>query len=94
MRILFDSKLPQHKRPFGCVKPGEECALRVHIPAAVLTREACIVLCDQDGQERNRVPMAYEKTVGPYEYWRGTFRLENRGLYFYYFCITIWIQRH
>ena len=88
MRILFDSKLPQHKRPFGCVKPGEECALRVHIPAAVLTREAHIVLCDQDGQEMNRVPMAYEKTLGPYEYWRGTFRLENRGLYFYYFCIT------
>ena len=45
MRILFDSKLPQHKRPFGCLTPGEDCTLSVHIPVAVMTRKAEMVLC-------------------------------------------------
>ncbi len=88
MRILYDSKLPQHKRPFGCVTPGEECRMHVMIPASVLTHGAEIVLCDEAGQEIRSVPMAYEKSTGPYESWGGAFSLERNGLYFYYFRIT------
>ncbi|MDY3781935.1 MAG: hypothetical protein SOZ90_07125 [Candidatus Faecousia sp.] len=88
MRILYDSKLPQHKRPFGCVTPGEECQMHVMIPASVLTHGAEIVLCDEAGQEIRSVPMAYEKSTGPYESWGGAFSLERNGLYFYYFRIT------
>ena len=88
MRILFDSKLPQHKRPFGCLTPGQECTLCVHIPVSVLTHGVQIVLNDYYGNELSQVPMAYEKTVGPYEYWTGSFSLDSRGLYFYYFRIT------
>ena len=88
MRILFDSKLPQHKRPFGCLTPGEECTLRVHIPVAVMTRKAEMVLCGENGGELCSEELHFEKTVGPYEYWTGSFRLEKTGLYFYYFRIT------
>lgn len=88
MRILFDSKLPQHKRPFGCLTPGEECTLSVHIPVAVMTRKAEMVLCGENGGELCSEELHFEKTVGPYEYWTGSFRLEKTGLYFYYFRIT------
>ena len=88
MRILFDSKLPQHKRPFGCLTPGEDCTLSVHIPVAVMTRKAEMVLCGEDGGELCSEELHFEKTVGPYEYWTGSFRLEKTGLYFYYFRIT------
>ena len=49
MRILFDSKQEIFKTPFGVLAPGEKCTLHVHIPAAVQTRAAQIVLCGQDG---------------------------------------------
>ena len=88
MRILFDSKLPQHKRPFGCLTPGEDCTLSVHIPVAVMTRKAEMVLCGENGGELCSEELHFEKTVGPYEYWTGSFRLEKTGLYFYYFRIT------
>ena len=88
MRILFDSKLPQHKRPFGCLTPGEDCTLSVHIPVAVMTRKAEMVLCGEDGGELCSEELHFEKTVGPYEYWTGSFRLEKTGLYVYYFRIT------
>lgn len=88
MRILFDSKLPQHKRPFGCLTPGEECTLSVHIPVAVMTRKAEMVLCGENGGELCSEELHFEKTVGPYEYWTGSFRPEKTGLYFYYFRIT------
>lgn len=88
MRILFDSKLPQHKRPFGCLTPGEDCTLCVHIPVAVMTRKAEMVLCGENGDELRSEELRFEKTVGPYEYWTGSFRLEKTGLYFYYFRIT------
>ena len=88
MRILFDSKKPQHKLPFGCLTPGESCMLRLHIPSAVATRGAEIVLCGADGQEFSKADMRFEKTVGPYEYWSGDFSLAETGLYFYFFRIT------
>ena len=88
MRILFDSKLSQHKRPFGCLTPGKSCTLRLHIPSAVATRGAEIVLCRENGQEFSSTDMHFEKTVGPYEYWSGSFSLSDTGLYFYFFRIT------
>ena len=35
MRILFDSKQPQYKTPFGTVTPEEVCTLNIHIPSTV-----------------------------------------------------------
>ena len=35
MRILFDSKQPQYKTPFGTVTPEEVCTLNIHVPSTV-----------------------------------------------------------
>ena len=33
MRILFDSRDAAHKTPFGCIRTGQRCILRLFIPA-------------------------------------------------------------
>ena len=43
MRILYDSKQPQFKTPFGTLTPGQVCTLHIHIPTSVLTTEVICV---------------------------------------------------
>ena len=46
MRILYDSKLPQYKTPFGCLTPDQVCTIHIHIPATVLaTKVTCLINC-------------------------------------------------
>ena len=49
MRILFDSKKEEHKFPFGCVTPGQECKLNIHIPVSVGTTKVECILQQEDG---------------------------------------------
>ena len=44
MRILYDSKQPQFKTPFGTLTPGQVCTLHIHIPTSVLTTKVTCVL--------------------------------------------------
>ena len=85
MRILFDSKKPEFKTPFGTVGPGEACTLHLHVPCSVRTLRAELVLLEEDGKERFRVSMTCERTEGGYEIYECTFKLDECGLYFYYF---------
>ena len=87
MRILFDSKLPEFKTPFGTLTPGQVCTLHVHIPAAVKTQRAEIVLCYENGSPARYLEMKLEAQRGAYEIWEGTFSLFAPGLHFYYFQI-------
>ena len=88
MRILFDSKNPLHKTPFGCLRPGEDCRLCVHIPENLQTQEAKAVFLQEDGSPFREVPLSKVQTESPYEYWEGSFSLEQPALHFYYFSIT------
>lgn len=88
MRILFDSKSAIHKEPFGCIKPGETCTLRVHIPESVGTAAAECVLERENGAPWMRVAMRLTGRKGIYQIWEGSFCLETPGLCFYYFHIT------
>ncbi len=87
MRILYDSKNLTYKSPFGTLTPGQECTLNIHIPMNV---EATTVTCilNYDGGENAR-NVTMEKTLrkGAYEVFSGSFSLEHRGIYFYYFYI-------
>ena len=87
MRILFDSRKKLHKDPFGVLVPGQECRLCIHVPATV---RASIVRCrirlEETGEERS-VPLEKRETLGAYEVFQGSFSLEKRGLYFYYFLV-------
>ena len=87
MRILFDSKLPQYKTPFGTLVPGQECTLNIHIPAAVQTTHVVCHFQYEDGREAQPVTLDFKMKKGPYEIYQGKFSLENTGLYFYYFVI-------
>ena len=87
MRILFDSRKLQHKDPFGTLVPGQECSLCVHVPASVGAVAVQCILHREDSGEELSVPMKKAETVGPYELFRGTFSLTERGLYFYYFVV-------
>ena len=87
MRILFDSKKLAYKTPFGTLTPEDTCTLHIHIPSSVGAVETrCILTRDEDGAVTEAVlrPVAQE---GDYTVFEGSFRLENTGLYFYYFRI-------
>ena len=88
MRILFDSKQPQFKTPFGTLLPGETCTLHIHIPTNVQTTGVEILVQQENGAPENNFSMEFERVCGAYDIYRGDFRLENCGLYFYYFRIT------
>ena len=87
MRILFDSKLPQYKTPFGTLVPGQECTLNIQIPSAVQTTRVVCHLSYADGGEAQQVGLEFKMKKGPYETWQGKFSIPETGLYFYYFVI-------
>ena len=87
MRILFDSKLPQYKTPFGTLIPGQECTLNIQIPSTVQTTRVVCHLSYEDGREAQQIGLEFKMKKGPYETWQGKFSLPETGLYFYYFVI-------
>ena len=88
MRILFDSKLPWYKSPFGCITPGEHCCLRIKIPTSVAAKKVRIVIERENGQPYEEFSMEKEAADGPYDIFRGQFSLPETGLFFYYFRIA------
>ncbi len=88
MRILFDSKLPVFKDPFGTLVPGQVCKLHIHIPETVPTTKVECILCHQDGSLAQAVPMALGEQCGAYHIYTGDFSIDDPGLYFYHFYIT------
>ena len=87
MRILFDSKLLKFKTPFGCLTPGQECTLNIHIPSTVQSVNVTVILSYEHGGIAQVVPMEYRMKEGPYDIFRGQFSIPCTGLYFYYFRI-------
>ena len=88
MRILFDSKLPQYKTPFGTLVPGQECTLTIRIPSAVGSTAVKCIVSYEHGEHALDVLLNFQQTEGPYDVFRGTFSLQYTGLYFYYFYIS------
>ena len=89
MRILFDSKSPKHKIPFGTLVPDETCVLNIHIPASVAAQKVeCILTSDDGTTVLEKLPFEKKETVSPYEIWSTRFSLPHTGLFFYYFYTT------
>ena len=87
MRILFNSLDPIYKTPFGTVTPGQECRMRLAIPASCQTRQVTLRVEQENGTPALDVPFALQKTDGPYEWYEGALQLDTCGLYFYFFEI-------
>ena len=88
MRILYDSKLPQFKTPFGTLNPGQVCSVHIHIPATVRTTGVTLHLKYEDGKtDAQNIELTKQADKGPYEIWGGDFSIPYTGLYFYYFYV-------
>ena len=88
MRILYDSKLPQFKTPFGTLTPGQVCSVHIHIPGTVKTTGVTLHLQYEDGKtDAQNIELTKQADKGPYEVWGGDFSIPHTGLYFYYFYI-------
>lgn len=88
MRILFCSRDPRHKNPTGTLTPGEDCRLRLDIPASCQTREVSCQFEQENGRPAFSAALALSRTEGPYEIYEGSFQIPEPGLLFYYFRIT------
>ena len=89
MRILFDSKKPYHKEPFGCLTPEQPCRLRLLIPKTVGTTAVSCLFQQEDGTAAMTVAMTFAREDDRgYDAWEGNFSLAVPGLFFYYFQIT------
>ena len=86
MRILFDSKKEEHKTPFGCLREGECCTLRLHTPD-VCGAIGVTLLVSGEGGFSLSVTMTRERISPPYTVYSTTFTLPHAGLYFYYFRV-------
>ena len=88
MRILFDSKKPEYKTPFGCLRPQEDCTVHIHIPCSVKTCAVSLLLNRENGEPFREERLTYLRTEGLYDVWQICFQIPKPGLYFYYFRIT------
>ena len=88
MRILYDSKLPQYKTPFGTLTPDQECRVNIHIPCTVGTTAVTLLLKYEDGRtDAQNIRLTKQTVKGAYEVWSGAFSIPYTGLYFYYYYI-------
>ncbi len=86
MRILYDSRLPIYKEPFGVLREDAPCRLRVDVPRTVGARRAAVLLEHAGTGETLEFPLEHSGGLGDYQHFSGEIRLP-RGLYFYYFRI-------
>ena len=87
MRILYDSKSPAHKKPFGTVSAGEKCEITIHIPKYCKTTAVFIEFFKED-QKSCEFELALLGMLDEnYEIWSGSFELSAPDLYFYRFFI-------
>jgi len=84
MRILFDSKNPKYKTPFGCLKTGEICRIRIDIPSSCGAKSVRIIL---NGERNFCVELKKTLPCDCYDVFSCEFKMEETGLYFYYFHI-------
>ena len=83
MRILYDSKQPQFKTPFGTLQPGQVCTLHIHIPTSVKTTAVEILLQQENGTPAAAFSMKLQRVCGAYDIYEGEMTLPECGLYFY-----------
>ena len=87
MRILYDSKSPLHKTPFGTLRAGQECSVSINIPKHCKTNSVKIQLFRENGGFFAAFFLNEKLEQGDYEIYSGSFTVNDVGLYFYNFFI-------
>ena len=49
MRILYDSKKIEYKKPFGAIKADEVCVVSIKIPIDCITNECLLIIKNEEG---------------------------------------------
>ena len=82
MRILYDSKKTEYKKPFGCLKQNEECTVNLYIPQSCMTESVSVVF---EGENRGNSIKDMHKSSSKdgYDIWTAVFSLEKCDLYFF-----------
>ena len=88
MRILFDSKQPKFKSPFGTLTPDQVCTLNIHVPSNLQATAVNCILTEENGSKAQEVKLECKMKEGLYDIFQGQFSISRAGLYFYYFHIT------
>ena len=81
MNILYNSRNPEDKAPFGPLTAGQECRIRIRVPTECEAAEVCLAAEDWS------VPLSKTESADGYDVFRGCFVWEEPGLYFYRFFI-------
>lgn len=87
MRILYDSKIAQFKTPFGTLRTGENCLLRIWLPHSSGAVGAQLLLEDGNGKPVAEFPFTAAEREKDYRVYACSFSLKERGVYYYYFRI-------
>ncbi len=82
MNILYSSRDGADKAPFGPLRVGEECRIRIRVPAECQAREVRLQAEELD------IGLFPDGRDGAYDVFRAVFCPERTGLYFY--CFHIW----
>ena len=88
MRILFDSRDPQYKTPFGVLTCEEKCTLHVRVPREIEPRNVQLVIEREGGASAFEFAFSWAGQEGDYDVFKCEFELPCKGLYFYWFRIT------
>ena len=86
MRILYNSKDAQYKTPFGTIRTGQSCFLRIDIPKTCAAVRVTLVVEDCDEKPCREITFTRAEETTDYVLWRTEFTLEH-GLYFYWFRV-------
>ena len=88
MRILFDSRDPAYKTPFGTLTVGQSCTIHVKIPKDLEARFVQLVAEREDEAADLEFPFVWSGGEEGYDVFKCEFSVETKGLYFYWFRIT------
>ncbi len=87
MRILYDSKNPEFKTPFGTLKRNQDCKINIHIPMHCRTTEVTLEIFKEGGGNYAAVFLSKSREYDEYEVYSAEFHIKDIGLYFYRFYI-------
>ncbi|MBQ5468000.1 MAG: hypothetical protein IIT62_03755, partial [Oscillospiraceae bacterium] len=85
MRILYNSRDSEYKRPFGTLTEDQTCTIRIRIPAELECRGAQLVLEHEDGRPFREFRLVWAGQDADYHIFKCDFSIQARGLYFYWF---------
>ena len=88
MRILYDSRSPEYKVPFGPLTVDQVCTLHMKIPKDVEARFVQLVLEREEADASLEFPFVWAGSEEAYDVFKCEFSLDARGLYFYWFRVT------